>query len=84
MLGHRVPVAPMDPRLLESIRDRTCELREVRVDVLHRTIARLKCQRVILIGEHRLLATCFASQRQPRPGDRWLAEPSDAKLQEPA
>ena len=84
MLGHRVPVAPMDPRLLESIRDRACELGEVRVDVPIRTIAGLQRQRVILIGEHRLFATCFASQCQPRPGDRWLAEPSDAELQEPS
>ena len=83
MLGHRVPVAPMDPRLFESIRHPACELGEVRVDVLVRTSAGLQRQCMILIGEHRLLATCFASQRQPRPGDRWLAEPSDAELHEP-
>jgi hypothetical protein len=48
MFGHREPVAPSDARLLESIRDGACELREVRIDVLVRTIAGLQRQRVIL------------------------------------
>ena len=83
MFGHRVPVATMDARLLESVRDGPCELREVRVDVLVRTIAGLERQRVILIGEHGLLSTRFAPQREPRPPDRRLAQPSDAELEEP-
>src|SRR5256885_2117265 len=61
----------------------TTKSRKNPVGAFIRTIPGLQRQRMILVGEHRLLATCFASQRQPRPGDGWLAEPSDAELQEP-
>ena len=74
--------APRDARLLQVLVHEHRELLEVRVDRPERRVAQIEHQRVVLVGEKRLLAPRLASEREPGPRVRRIPELADTELQQ--
>ena len=58
------------------------ESREIAVHLLGRTGSRVHDEGVVLVGDECLFSPCLASEGEPRPGARRIAERADADLQQ--
>jgi hypothetical protein len=82
VLGDDAGVTARDAGLLESQSDRPGELEEIPVHRLEGLVVQVENERMVLVGDHRLLAPCRAAQRQPCPRDRGRPQPLHGKRDE--